>query len=74
MAQEARDASYRVYVTDSIFYQAQNKRLTVRFADALRHEEPEDIPDGDAIVADILRRAGLVVADGSFSADSVADA
>lgn len=64
--QEARETAYRVYVTDSIFYQAQEKRLTTRFADVFLPKEETAEQTGEEIVADVIRRAGLVVADGSF--------
>ena len=60
-----QETAWRVYVTDSLFYQAQGKRLMGRYLDALQHKEQE-VPDGDEIAADVIRRAGLVVADGSF--------
>lgn len=67
MEQDTIDTAYRTYVTDSIFYQAQNQRLAVRFADAMRRE-PQEKRTGNEIAADFIKRAGLVVADGSFSA------
>ena len=58
--------AYRVYLTDSLFYQAHEKRLTTRYADALLPHEAAEERSGEEIAADVIRRAGLVVTDGSF--------
>lgn len=52
--------AYRIYVTESLRLIPQGKYLTQGFGDMLR---PKTIPDmdGDAIVADVVKRAGLVV-------------
>lgn len=58
--------AYRVYLTDSLFYQAQEKRLTTRYADVFLPHEAAEERSGEEIAADVIRRAGLVVTDGSF--------
>lgn len=49
--------AYRVYVTDCLFYQGQNQRLTTRFVDLLNKKV--DNRSGDEIVLDVMSKAGL---------------
>ncbi len=49
--------AYRIYVTDSIYYRNQNKALSERYIDLIRHKV--DDRDGDEIVAEIIQKAGL---------------
>ena len=49
--------AYRIYVTDMLFYQAQNQRLTSRYIDILHKKV--DHRDGDEVALDIITRAGL---------------
>ena len=50
--------AYRIYLTDSLFYQAQNQRLTTRYADLLKPVEVDD-RDEDEIILDVMKNAGL---------------
>jgi hypothetical protein len=49
--------AYRIYVTDSLFYQAQNQHLTARYVDLLNKKV--DNRSGDEIVLDVMSKAGL---------------
>lgn len=52
--------AYRFYITDILYYQAQNKTLGIRFADYLDSlEHPKPIKTGDEIAMDIIQGAGL---------------
>lgn len=51
------EMAYRVYVTDCLFYQGQNQRLTSRFVDLLNRKV--DDRDGDEIAIDVIDKLGL---------------
>lgn len=57
--EKKRDDAYRYYITDSIFYYAQNKALKSRFYDLLNMKI--DNRSGDEIAADVISRAGLSI-------------
>ena len=66
--QKQEERRYRAYVTDALMVIAGNtanfaggSTLTERWAAAF---EPRDERDGDAIAADIIRRAGLKAKEG----------
>lgn len=52
--------AFKVYVTDSLYLMGQQKFLNRRWYDTVRPKVYEDI-DAAAVVADVTRRAGLVV-------------
>ena len=57
-----REETYRLYITDSLFYQARGKAFTLRYEELLdriynKPQEPE--PTGDEIVQDIMTKYGL---------------
>ena len=61
--QQAKDTAYRVYVTDCLKLIAENTgniSLKLRYYDII-HQKKVDTRTGDEIVADIIKRAGLVV-------------
>ena len=61
--QQAKDTAYRVYVTDCLKLIAENTgniSLKLRYYDIIQPKK-EDNRTGDEIVADIIKRAGLVV-------------
>ena len=61
--QQAKDTAYRVYVTDCLKLIAENTgniSLKSRYYDII-HQKKVDNRTGDEIVADIIKRAGLVV-------------
>ena len=61
--QQAKDTAYRVYVTDCLKLIAENTvniSLKSRYYDII-HPKKVDERTGDEIVADIIKRAGLVV-------------
>lgn len=45
VAQRDEEKAYRIYVTDSLWYQAQGKALKDRFADLLRPQEEIDVEE-----------------------------
>ena len=62
MAQKrAERSAFENYVADSIFYYAQNKRLTARLYDVLKGDDGES---GDEIAARVIKNAGLKVKTG----------
>lgn len=52
------ELAYRIYITDSLYYEADNKRLTNRFLDLLKRK-PVDKRTGDEIASDVITRLGL---------------
>lgn len=52
--------AYRLYVTESLRLIPQGKYITQSFGDALKPVSGKDV-DGDAIVREVIERAGLVV-------------
>lgn len=59
---EQETLAFRIYVTDSLFYQSQEKRLSKRYADIIMINESVDDRSGDEIALDIIARFGLEVA------------
>ena len=61
--QQAKDTAYRVYVTDCLKLIAENTgniSLKSRYYDIIQPKKADN-RTGDEIVADIIKRAGLVV-------------
>ena len=58
--QHQRDKAYRVYITDTLYYQSQNKHLTQRYIDVITPKKI-DTRSADEIAADIIKRAGLTL-------------
>ena len=54
------DMAYRIYITDSLYYEAQGKALTQRYIDII-HPAPVDPRSGDEIAMDVIGRLGLQV-------------
>lgn len=52
--------AFKVYVTDSLYLMANQKFIGRRWYDQVRPKVYEDI-DAAAVVADVTKRAGLVV-------------
>lgn len=70
--EKQRDMAYRIYLTDSLKYIAENtarsvssdgKYLTVRYIDIIE-PKPQDNRSGDEIAIDVITRAGLSFAEG----------
>lgn len=57
---ERDEMMFKVYVTDSLHLMGQHKFLNRRWYDSIRPKVYEDI-DTAAVVADVTKRAGLVV-------------
>lgn len=53
-----RDYIFKVYVADSMYYQAQNKCLNIRYAELI-DTKPVDTRTGDEIAEDVIARLGL---------------
>lgn len=56
-----KELAYRIYVSDSLFYQAENKRLTKRYLELIAKPEKEDRRTGDEIARDVIERLNLKV-------------
>ena len=54
---EQRELAYKIYLTDTLFYQVQNQRLTTRYIDMLNKKV--DNRTGDEIVIEVMNKAGL---------------
>ena len=61
---EQEDMAYRIYVTDALKLLTENgnQTLNIRFAELLeKRNKPQDNRSGEEIVADVIKRCGLVV-------------
>ena len=61
---EQEEMVYRVYVTDALKLLTENgnRTLNFRFAELLeKRNKPHDNRSGEEIVADVIKRCGLVV-------------
>ena len=54
------EEAYRVYVTDTLYYQAENKKLSVRYYDLIRPKR-SDNRSADEIIKETIVKAGLIV-------------
>lgn len=57
---DRREESYRVYVTDSLYYSGQNKTVSKRYID-LVNAKPVEHRSADDIIDDVVHRVGLKV-------------
>lgn len=57
--QQQKDEAYRIYVTDSMFYQNDNKRLNIRYYDLLNKKI--ETRSANEIISDVIEKAGLKV-------------
>lgn len=60
--QHQKDEAYRIYVTDSMFYQSDNKRLNTRYYDLINKKA--ETRSANEIISDVLNKAGLKVVKG----------
>ena len=60
-SKEYRDVAYKMYVTDSLQLNVQNKYLTSRYYDIINTNKVIDNRSADEIVLDVILNAGLVV-------------
>lgn len=51
------EEAYKNYMADSLFYSAQQKRITSRFNDLLNKKV--ETRSGDEIAEDVIKRAGI---------------
>ena len=52
--------SYRVYITDSLFWQAHNQMLTMRWEEVISHD-PSKEKSAQEIVDETMLKAGLTL-------------
>ncbi len=57
--QQQKDEAYRIYVTDSMFYQSDNKRLNTRYYDLINKKV--ETRSANEIISDVIEKAGLKV-------------
>lgn len=57
--QQQKDEAYRIYVTDSMFYQSDNKRLSIRYYDLMNKKA--ETRSANEIISDVIEKAGLKV-------------
>jgi len=53
-----KELAYRIYITDSLYYQSDNKRLTTRYVDMITPKKV-DRRTGDEIASDVINKLGL---------------
>lgn len=53
-----RGEAYRIYVTDSLNLQGQNKYLSMRYYDMI-NPKPNDERTGDEIALEVIKKAGI---------------
>ncbi len=54
-----------MYISDTLYYQGEQKRLTVRYADIVNpNEKAEDTRTGDEIAEDVISRLNLKMVGG----------
>lgn len=61
-AEHRDELVYRLYVTDSLFYVPDKKKLTLRYADMILPQE-KDTRTAEEIITDITQKFGLINAD-----------
>lgn len=59
--EKQEELAYRIYVTDTLYYQSDNKRLTKRYLDLISKPQKKDTRTGDEIAVDVINRLGLKV-------------
>lgn len=62
--------TYRVYVSDALYWHGQNKTLNKRWVELIE-KKPVDMRTPEEIAADIIKRAGLVLRDGDIEDEPV---
>lgn len=60
-SKEYRDVAYKMYVTDSLQLNPQNKYLTAKYSDLIDTDKVVDTRSADEIALDVILNAGLVV-------------
>lgn len=60
-SKEYRDIAYKMYVTDSLQLNPQNKYLTAKYSDLIDTDKVVDTRSADEIALDVILNAGLVV-------------
>ena len=62
--------TYRVYVSDALYWQGQSRTLNKRWVELIE-KKPADTRTPEDIAADIIKRAGLVLGDGDIEDEPV---
>lgn len=57
-SQYRQELEYRIYITDSLYYNGENKRLTYRYAESLIPKY-EDNRTGDEIALEVIEKLNL---------------
>lgn len=57
MNKHAETRAFRLYISDSLYYQAQEKRLSVRFEDVIKPKEP--MKPAEEIIEETMLKGGL---------------
>lgn len=59
--QYRKELAYRIYITDTLYYRSDNKKLTKRYVDMIAKSKPQDTRSGDEIAEEIINKLGLKV-------------
>ena len=57
LQKHAEERAFRDYLCDSLYYQAQEKRLTVRFNDIIKPKKPQE--SAEEIILKTMEKGGL---------------
>lgn len=60
LSMESELSAFRIYLTDTLYWNAQEKILQLRYYDIVNGNDYVEV-DGDEIVKEIIEKAGLVV-------------
>lgn len=60
-----REQAYRIYVTDSLFYNARQKSLTRRYVELLE-DTNRKVESPEEIISRVIQQGGLVIQDDSI--------
>ena len=62
LEETSNEATYRNYLTDSIYYYAHNQVMSMRYADLINPKKAKQRnKTGDEVVADLVKNAGIVL-------------
>ena len=58
-AERREEKIFRLYVTDSLFYNSQNQRLVNKYSDLIKRQPPKKKKTAEEVTTDIITRHGL---------------
>ena len=58
---ENEEKMFKYYITDSLYYNAQEQRISKRYVDLLTTNQDINEKTGDEIVAEVIKKTGLVI-------------